>query len=98
MIEFRRNQEFIRFLAELRNDAAKAKIAVRLVRLANGNVGDVKPVGEGISEMRIDFGPGYRVYFKRHGALLILLLCGGDKHTQDRDIKRAKKLALEMEI
>lgn len=89
---------FVSFLVDLRDETAKAKIAVRLVRLANGNEGDVKPVGEGISEMRIDYGPGYRVYFKRRGTSLVLLLCGGIKHSQDKDIKRAKRLALEMEL
>lgn len=68
-------------------------IATRLTRVANGLEGDVKAVGEGISELRIDYGPGYRVYFKRRGNTLIVLLCGGDKRTQDSDIKLAKKLA-----
>ena len=98
MIKLRRSEVFVSFLADLRDETAKAKIAVRLVRLANGNEGDVKPIGEGISEMRIDYGPGYRVYYKRRGTSLILLLCGGDKHSQDKDIKRAKRLALEMEL
>ena len=98
MIELRSSDEFDKFLADLRDETAGARIAARLIRLANGNVGDVKPVGEGISELRIDYGPGYRVYFKRRGVHLILLLCGGNKQTQDRDIKRAKALALEMEL
>jgi len=68
---------------------------MRVRRLAFGNYGDVKPVGEGISELRLDFGPGYRVYFVQRGQVLIVLLCGGDKSTQDRDIASAKKLAKE---
>ena len=68
---------------------------MRVRRLAFGNYGDVKPVGEGISELRLDFGPGYRVYFIQRGQVLIVLLCGGDKSTQDRDIASAKKLAKE---
>ena len=68
---------------------------MRVRRLAFGNYGDVKPVGEGISELRLDFGPGYRVYFVQRGQVLIVLLCGGDKSTQDRDIAGAKKLAKE---
>jgi len=80
----------------LRDDRARAKIAVRIQRLAFGNPGDVKPVGEGISELRIPHGPGYRVYFMRRGNLFILLLCGGDKTTQNTDIGVAKKLAKEI--
>ena len=68
---------------------------MRVRRLAFGNYGDVKPVGEGVSELRLDFGPGYRVYFIHRGQVLIVLLCGGDKSTQDRDIADAKKLAKE---
>lgn len=67
----------------------------RIVRLADGNPGDVKPVGEGLSEMRIDHGPGYRVYFVRRGSVLVIVLCGGDKSTQARDIEMAKALAKE---
>ena len=68
---------------------------MRVRRLAFGNYGEVKPVGEGVSELRLDFGPGYRVYFVQRGQVLIVLLCGGDKSTQDRDIADAKKLAKE---
>ena len=68
---------------------------MRVRRLAFGNFGDVKPVGEGVSELRLDFGPGYRVYFIQRGQVLIVLLCSGDKSTQDRDIAGAKKLAKE---
>jgi putative addiction module killer protein len=85
------------WLMELRDSRAKAKIIVRVKRLINGNPGDVKPAGEGISEMRIDYGPGYRVYYKDTGKELILLLCGGDKSTQQSNIETAKKLAKEYE-
>lgn len=92
MLEVLRTEEFRLFLANLRDMVARAKILRRIERLENGNPGDVKPVGQGISEMRIDHGPGYRVYFKQHGSTLIVLLCGGDKSTQDADIKRAKQI------
>ncbi len=81
----------------LRDSVARAKILVRVQRLANGNPGDVKPVGEGISEMRIHHGAGYRVYYVQRGDELIVLLCGGDKDTQDTDIAEAKKIASELE-
>ena len=76
---------------------AKAKILVRIDRLAHGNPGDVAPVGEGVSEMRIHYGPGYRVYYVQRGTRYILLLAGGDKNTQGRDIAEAKRLASEYE-
>ena len=98
MIEIRRTAEFLKFVKHLRDARASVKIARRIDRLEQGNPGDVKAVGEGISEMRIDYGPGYRVYFCKRGALLIVLLCGGDKKTQVTDIKLAKKLASEVEI
>ena len=75
---------------------AKAKIASRIDRLRQGNPGDVAPVGEGVSEMKINYGPGYRVYYTTRGRDLVLLLCGGDKATQDRDVKRAKAMAAEL--
>jgi putative addiction module killer protein len=77
---------------------AAIRIAQRIVRLQAGLVGDVKPVGGGISELRVDYGPGYRVYFVRRGQVLIILLCGGDKRSQRRDIARAKILAAELEV
>ena len=77
----------------LRDRQARARIAARIDRLALGNPGDVKPVGSGVSEMRIDYGPGYRVYFTRRGPIVIVLLCGGDKRTQAADIKRAVQIA-----
>ena len=88
-----RTDEFDRWLARLKDPRALAKILIRIERLELGNPGDVKAVGGGISEMRIDYGLGYRVYYKRMDEELVLLLCGGDKSTQDRDIRRAKELA-----
>ncbi len=93
MIEMLRSDEFDVWLAGLRDNRARARIQARILRLSLGNPGDVKPVGEGISEMRIDHGPGYRVYFRQRGQILILLLCGGDKSTQDKDIRAAKLIA-----
>ena len=97
MIEIRRTQAFQDFIDGLRDAEVRIKINARIFRLANGNAGDVAPVGEGISELRLHFSPGYRVYFKQRGKVLIILLCGGDKATQDRDIKRAKQLADDLE-
>lgn len=97
MIEIRETEAFSRWLKSLRDAQAKARIAVRIRRLAFGNLGDVKPVGEGISELRISYGPGYRVYFVQRGSLLVVLLCGGDKKTQQKDIEFAKQLAKEIE-
>ena len=89
-----RTDEFSDWLRGLRDERVKARIAVRIDRLALGNAGDVRPVGAGVSELRIDYGPGYRVYFIREGEALIVLLCGGDKGSQVRDIEEAKALAL----
>ena len=89
-----RSYEFDECLRKLRDERARARIQARILRLSMGNAGDAKPVGEGISEMRIDYGPGYRVYFIRRGDELIVLLCGGDKAMQDKDIKLAKTIAL----
>jgi putative addiction module killer protein len=97
MIEIRQTAIFADWMAGLRDVRAKAKIAARIDRLALGNAGDVQPVGEAVSELRIHYGPGYRVYFTRHGPTLILLLCGGDKSTQTKDIKTAKTLAAKLE-
>jgi putative addiction module killer protein len=93
MIEVRKTVEFDQWLTELRDPKALAKISTRIQRLEMGNPGDVKAVGEGVSEMRIDYGPGYRVYYKQTGKEIVLLLCGGDKSTQANDIKHAKQLA-----
>jgi putative addiction module killer protein len=92
----RRTDVFIKWLKILNDSNARFRIYQRIERLANGNPGDVKPVGEGVSEMRIDYGPGYRVYYKDTGKEIIVLLCGGDKSTQSRDIENAKKLAKEI--
>jgi len=83
-------QPFVDWLQGLGDRQARARIEARLARVAVGNFGDVEPVGEGLLELRIDWGPGYRVYFARLGKVIVLLLCGGDKRTQQKDIKRAK--------
>ena len=93
MYSIRETLEFSNWLLRLRDQKAKARIMQRIDRMTLGNPGDVKPVGQGISELRVDYGPGYRVYFVRAGEIVILLLCGGDKRTQERDIKLAKALA-----
>ncbi len=93
MIEIRETQEFSTWLESLRDARVRTRVQARILRLRYGNPGDVKPVGEGVSEMRIDYGPGYRVYFVKRGALLVILLAGGAKPTQDKDIKTALKLA-----
>lgn len=95
MIAIRETETFSAWLRALRDPQAQAKIAGRIRRLVFGNPGDVKPVGEGISELRVHHGPGYRVYFVQRGTELIVLLCGGDKSTQAKDIAKAKKLAKE---
>lgn len=93
MVEIRKTKIFAQWLDSLRDIRARARIQARIERLAMGNAGDVKPVGEGVSELRIDQGPGYRVYFKKRGRELIVLLAGGDKTTQASDIKTALRLA-----
>ena len=95
MLDIIQSETFQRWLAKLKDRKAAARFQARLDRAANGNLGDVKPVREGISEMRIDHGPGYRLYFIRDGASLIVLLAGGDKRTQGADISRALKIAQE---
>ena len=97
MIEIRKTKAFSDWLAGLRDQRAKAKIAARIDRLSLGNAGDVEPVGEGVSELRIHYGAGYRVYFVKRGRTLIILLCGGDKSTQTKDIREAKALAANLE-
>ena len=96
MFEVRRTERFIQWLDGLSDARAVAKIAARAERLAWGNFGDVQPVGEGVSELRIHFGPGYRVYFVQRGAVVVILLCGGDKSSQARDIRSAKAMAKEV--
>ena len=93
MVELIRSSVFDGWLSGLRDRRAKMRIAARLDRLVVGNSGDVKPVGGGISELRINYGPGYRVYYMMRGKVLIVLLCGGNKSTQDADIRQAKALA-----
>jgi putative addiction module killer protein len=96
MIEVRQTKVFSAWHQGLRDAVAKARIAARIDRLALGNPGDVGPIGERLSELRIAHGPGYRVYFVKHDKALVILLCGGDKGSQDRDIKRAKAMAKEL--
>jgi len=96
MMEVRKTAAFSDWMANLRDQRARARIAARIDRLAFGNPGDVASVGEGVSELRIHSGPGYRVYFVRRGETLVVLLCGGDKSTQTRDIKIAKRLAANL--
>lgn len=93
MIEVRQTTEFAGWLSKLRDAQAKARVLVRIRRFTLGNLGDVKPVGGGVSEARIDYGPGYRLYFVQRGEMLIILLCGGDKKSQPADIKRALELS-----
>jgi len=97
VIDVRQTTRFSTWLAGLRDDRARARILKRIDRAKRGNLGDVGPVGEGVSEMRIFYGPGYRLYFIQRGGELILLLCGGDKSTQDADIAEAKQMAKEVE-
>lgn len=93
MIELIRSATFDSWLSSLRDRRAVARIAARLDRLAAGNPGDAEPVGDGVSELRVNYGPGYRMYFIQRGPVLVILLCGGDKSSQDRDIRQAKVLA-----
>ena len=93
MIEIRKTEVFARWVDGLKDVRARARVLARIERLAGGNPGDVAPVGEGVSELRIDYGPGYRVYFKRTGQELVVLLAGGDKSSQAKDIKTALRLA-----
>ena len=96
MVEVRQTDVFTDWFAGLRDRQARARITVRIRRLSLGNPGDVKPVGSGVSEMRIDYGPGYRVYFTQRGEVVVILLCGGDKRTQDRDIAHAIAMVREL--
>ena len=92
MIEFRKTEAYIRWLDNLRDVHARARVLVRVERLAAGNPGDVRPVREGVSELRIDYGPGYRVYFKKQDRTVVLL-AGGNKRTQSQDVGTALRLA-----
>jgi putative addiction module killer protein len=96
MVEIRKTDVFVQWLDGLRDIQARARVQARIERLAVGNPGDVEPVGEGVSELRINYGPGYRVYFKKRGRELIILLAGGDKGTQAKDIQTALRLARDL--
>ncbi|UUM20937.1 type II toxin-antitoxin system RelE/ParE family toxin [Mycoavidus sp. SF9855] len=95
MIEIIQSTTFSAWLSDLKDRQARARIQVRLDRIRNGNFGDVKPIGNGLSEARIHYGNGYRLYFLQHKKELVVLLCGGDKSTQSRDIEQAKRIAQE---
>ncbi|MGL4528104.1 MAG: type II toxin-antitoxin system RelE/ParE family toxin [Aestuariivirga sp.] len=97
MIILRQTEIFRKWERKLKDQKARALIAARILRVVNGLLGDVAAVGEGVSELRIHYGPGYRVYFRRRGEEIIILLCGGDKSTQEQDIRLAKRLAAELE-
>ncbi len=96
MTEIRKTDKFTKWIDGLSDIRARARIQARIERLASGNPGDVKSVGEGISELRVDYGPGYRVYFKKIGKTIVILLVGGDKRTQSKDIKAALRLAKDL--
>jgi putative addiction module killer protein len=96
MFEVQKTDEFDEWLSKLADQKAQAKIVSRVERLGLGNPGDVTSVGAGVSEIRVPYGPGYRVYYKQTGKTVVLLLCGGDKSTQAKDIKRAKEIAADL--
>jgi putative addiction module killer protein len=96
MIEIRQTEVYEQWFDSVRDQQARVRIDTRIRRLSLGNPGDVTPVGEGVSELRIDYGPGYRVYFMQRGQALVVLLAGGDKRTQDRDIRTALEMAREL--
>lgn len=93
MLEIRETSAYAAWFSALRDRAAKARIDIRIRRLSLGNPGDVRPVGEGVSELRIHYGPGYRIYLTMQGEAIVILLAGGDKSSQDQDIRLAKHLA-----
>jgi putative addiction module killer protein len=96
MIQIQQTEAYGKWFAGLRDRVARARIDIRIRRLSLGNAGDAKPVGEGVSELRVDHGPGYRAYFIQRGEVVIVLLAGGNKSTQDRDIRNAKALAKDL--
>ena len=98
MLTIRKTDVFKKWMKKLKDETAKAHINRRIDRLERGNPGNVEPIGEGCSEMKIDYGPGYRIYYKDTGREIIIILCGGDKSTQQDDINKAKRLAREEEI
>jgi putative addiction module killer protein len=93
MVEVRQTEAFLSWLHRLKDANVVARIVARIRRIEMGNPGDAKGVGQGIMEMRVDYGPGYRIYYVHRGAQIVILLCGGDKRTQQRDVKRAQRLA-----
>jgi putative addiction module killer protein len=95
VFDLKQTDTFRKWWTKLRDDRARGVIFARLDRLAYGHAGDVEPVGDGVSELRIHYGPGYRIYFQRRGATILVLLCGGDKGSQESDIRTAKRLASE---
>lgn len=97
MLELRQTEVFADWLNGLRDRRAQARIDVRLRRLSLGNFGDTKSLGDGVSELRIDYGPGYRLYYTRRGEQIVILLCGGDKKRQNADIARAKEMVKEVD-
>ena len=92
-MEIRQTSVYQKWISKLRDRKAVARIDIRIRRLSLGQFGDVKPIGEGLSELRVDYGPGYRVYYMQRGMTIVVLLCGGDKSSQDKDVKKAKILA-----
>lgn len=96
MVDVRQTEEFASWFESMDDREARARVTVRIRRLSLGNPGDVKAVGSGVSEMRIDYGPGYRIYFVRRGQSFVILLCGGDKRSQRRDIERAIELSKDV--
>lgn len=98
MLEVYKTEEFARWIKKLKDRNAKARIQARIDRMELGHFGDVEPVGEGVSELRIFYGPGYRVYFTQQSSVVVILLTGGDKSSQAKDIKKALELARQLEI
>jgi putative addiction module killer protein len=96
MIQIQQTETYAKWFAGVRDRVTRARIDIRIRRLSLGNAGDTKPVGEGVSELRVDHGPGYRIYFIQRGEVVIVLLAGGDKSTQDKDIRNAKALANDL--
>lgn len=95
MIQLKQTSTYMKWERKLKDQTAKALIAARLLRLVNGLLGDVRSIGNGLSELRIHYGPGYRIYFQQRGSTIVVLLCAGDKSTQEKDIARAKQIAVE---
>jgi putative addiction module killer protein len=96
-METKQTLTFSNWMTGLRDQRARLKIATRIARIEAGLLGDIRSIGDGVSEVKIDFGPGYRLYFTRRGEELIILLCGGDKGSQDRDIAKAKQMLVDLE-